>query len=271
MRCIRAVPGRKMKMTPSSVEFFGVKISLINREELKEYLIQTIYDKNRFRVVILDEKKLYSCLVHKEYRKLVNQSEIVVTSSQTVAWIVRVITGRHVPVIMPVTLFLDFMRTADEMNYTVFLFGGSKKVALETLKRIRKSFPQARIVGNYSSHIRNQEMEDVLTTIRKSSPQLFFASYSRGIKQEKWITENFHYFQNSVVTGLDNAFNVIAGRKKMPPLWIQKKEWNGFYTFLTQPYNVARLFRIAVLSLAAVCHKVRVKFGKNTKKPGGRK
>jgi N-acetylglucosaminyldiphosphoundecaprenol N-acetyl-beta-D-mannosaminyltransferase len=252
-------------MIPASVEFLGIKISLVNRDELKEFLIQTIYDKNRFRVFVLDEKKLYSCLVHKEFRKLVNQSEIVVTSSQTVSWIVRVITGKHVPVIMPVTLFLDFMRTADEMNYTVFLFGGNKKVALETLKRIRKSFPQARIVGNYSSHIRNQEMEDVLTTIRKSSPQLFFASYSRGIKQEKWITENFHYFQNSVITGLDSAFNVIAGKKKMPPLWIQKKGWNGFYTFLMQPFNIVRLFRIGVLVAVTVCHKIKVRFAKGKK------
>jgi N-acetylglucosaminyldiphosphoundecaprenol N-acetyl-beta-D-mannosaminyltransferase len=258
-------------MIPASVEFLGVKISLISREELKEFLIQTIYDKNRFRVVILDEKKLYSCLVHKEYRKLVKSSEIVVTSSQTVAWIVHVITGKHIPVIMPVTVFLDFMRTADEMNYTVFLFGGKKKVALETLKRIRKSFPQARIVGNYRSNIKNQEMEDVLTTIRKSSPQIFFASYSRGIKQEKWITENFHYFQNSVIIGQDNAFNVIAGKKKMPPLWIQKKGWNGFYTFLVQPYNVVRLFRIAVLCAVTVCHKIRVKFGKSPKGAKGQK
>lgn len=252
-------------MVPANVEFLGVKLSLINRDELKEYLIQTIYDKNRFRVIILDERKMYSCLVHREYRKLINQAEIVVTSSQTVAWMAKLLTGKTVPVIMPVTVFLDFMRTADEMNYTVFLFGGNKKVALETLKRIRKSFPQARIVGNYRSNIKNKEMEDVLTTIRKSSPQLFFVSYAKGVRQEKWITENYHYFQNSVIIGQDNAFKVIAGRKKMPPLWIQKKGWNGFYTFLTQPYNVARLYRIGVLFFAALFHKIRGKAGKGKK------
>lgn len=251
-------------MVPAHVDFLGVKISLINRDELKEYLIQIIYDKNRFRVIILDEKKMYNCLVHREYRKLIDQAEIVVTSSQTVAWMAKVLTGKTIPVIMPVTVFLDFMRTADEMNYTVFLFGGNKKVALETLKRIKKSFPQARIVGNYRSNIKNKEMEDVLTTIRKSSPQLFFISYSKGIKQEKWITENYHYFQNSVIIGQDNAFKVIAGKKKMPPLWIQKKGWNGFYTFLTHPYNVFRLCRIGILFLATICHKIRqnVKKGK---------
>lgn len=252
-------------MIPSHVDLMGVKVSLINRDELKEFLIQTIYDKNRFRVIILDERKMYHCLMKREFRKLFNQAEIVVTSSQTVAWMVKVLTGKTVPVIMPVTVFLDFMRTADEMNYTVFLFGGNKKVALETLKRIKKSFPQARIVGNYRSNIKNQEMEDVLTTIRKSSPQLFFVSYAKGIRQEKWITENYHYFQNSVIIGLDNAFKVIAGRKKMPPLWIQKKGWNGFYTFLTHPYNIIRLYRIGVLFLATIWHKLRLNPRKGSK------
>lgn len=252
-------------MLPQSVDFFGVKISLTNRDELKECLIQTIYDKERFRIIMLDEKIMFFSLFNSEIAQIIKKTEIVICASQTVAWMVKMMTGKSVQVIMPVTVYLDLMRAADEMNYTVFLFGGTKNVALETLKRIRKSFVQARIVGSYRSNIRNQELQDVLVTIRKSSPQIFIAGYGSGPKQEKWITKNFGYYQGAVTVGVGNSFKVIAGKKKMPPLWFQKKGWNGFYTTLLHPYNVVRMFRIALLVTVTLYNKLKIKFKREKK------
>ncbi len=247
-------------MIPQTAKFLSAKVSLTSREELKECLIQTVYDRERFRILVLDEKIMFFSLFNRDLQQIIARTEIVICASQTVAWMVRMITGRPVPVIMPVTLYLDIMRAADEMNYTVFLFGGTKNVAMETLKRIRKSFPQARIVGSYRSNIKSQELQDVLVTIRKSSPQIFMASYGTGPKQEKWISRNSGYYQGSIVVGVGNSFNVIAGRKKMPPIWFQKKGWNGFYTLLIHPYNIARIFRIFVLFIVTLFIKVKNKF-----------
>jgi N-acetylglucosaminyldiphosphoundecaprenol N-acetyl-beta-D-mannosaminyltransferase len=255
-------------MLPKKVNMLGVNISLANRDELKECLIQTIYDKERFRILMLDEKIMFFSLFSHEVAQIVQKSEIVICSSQTVAWMVRMLTGKTVHVIMPVTIYLDLMRAADEMNYTVFLFGGTKNVALETLKRIRKSFAQARIVGSYRSNIKNQELQDVLITIRKSSPQIFIASYGSGPKQEKWISKNFGYYQSSITVGVGNSFKVIAGRKKMPPIWFQKKGWNGFYTTLIHPYNLARNFRIIMLVIITLFYKIRNKLKRATHEAG---
>jgi N-acetylglucosaminyldiphosphoundecaprenol N-acetyl-beta-D-mannosaminyltransferase len=250
-------------MIPVSVKLLKTKVTLINRDDLKEYLIQTTYDKGKFRVLFLDEKKMFASLYNKEFQNVINNTEIVLCSSQAVGWMIKMLTGKIVPIIMPVTIFLDFMRASDEMNYTCFLFGGDKAVSGETIKRIRKSFSQARIVGNYRSNIKNKEMDDVLTTIRKSAPQIFFVSYSHSFKQEKWISDNQKSFQTSIVLGIDNAFEIIAGKQKMPPLWFQKKGWNGLYHLLTRPYDVSRLFRLAVLFLVTMYMRLFNKSGKN--------
>lgn len=246
-------------MNPASVNFLGVKVTLLGREEIKEYLVQSIYNKERFRLLFLDEHKMFTSFFRNDFKKLINESELVICSSQTVSWMIKVLTGKTVSVIMPVTVFLDYMVVADEMNYTVFLFGGKKLEAFERLKRIKKSFSQARIVGNYQSNIKNNEMLNVMTTIRKSSPQIFFASYLTGAKQEMWLSENMSYFQNSIIVGVDNAFRIIVGKKKMPPLWFQKREWNGFYTFLTHPYNLLRNFRLVSLFFITLIYKIRNK------------
>lgn len=251
-------------MIPASIKFLGVKITLFQREELKEHLIQTVYDREHFRVLFLDEHKLFSSFVNPEIKKVIQDADIVLCSSGTVAWMVKFLTGKTVPVILPVTIFLDFMRTSDEMNYSLFFFGGNTAVAGETLKRMKKSFPQARVLGSYRSNIKSKELEDVLTTIRKSSPQIFISSLGGNPKQELWLTQNQSFFPSSIVLGVDDSFRIIAGKRRMPPRFFQEKGWNGFYTFLTRPYDVVRLFRVLTLFFFTLYKKIRIQLKKDT-------
>ena len=244
-------------MIPLSIKFFGVKVSLITREELNEYLIHSIYENSVFRIIFLDEKKLFLSLFNKEFRELLLNTEVVICTSITIRWIIKFLTKKEIPIMMPVTVFLDFMRVTDDMNYTVYLFGGSKKVANENYKRIRRSFPKTRIVGYYKSKVKSKELNNVLVNIRKSSPQLLFVNLGGGWKQEKWISNSKEYYKNSIVVGVDKSFEIIAGKRKMPPLWFQEKNLNGLFYSLSKPYNIFRFFRIIVLFVVALIKKIR--------------
>ncbi|MEJ5284341.1 MAG: WecB/TagA/CpsF family glycosyltransferase [Brevinematia bacterium] len=248
-------------MTNVYLPFLEKNIVFYDREELKEFLIQSIYNKSNFRVMFLDEKKIFKALFSKEWRETILKVDIFVCSSQIVSWMIKMLTGKKIPVIMPVTVFLDFMRTSNEMNYTIFLYGGNNKVILETLRKVRKSFEGARIVGYYRANIKGKELEDVLINIRKSSPQIFFVSMKSVFKQEKWIEQNKSNFPNSIVLSLDDAFWIIAGKKKMPPLWVQKKNWNGFYRTIVAPYNIFRIVRLFVIFTYTIMKKIFTKKG----------
>lgn len=241
------------------IYFFGIRVTDITREELNEYLIQSFYEKKIFRVVFLNEKKMFNCLFNKEFRNLLLNTELVICSSVTVAWVIKFLTKKQINTIMPVTVFLDFMRASEEMNFSVYLFGGNSKIANETYKRIKKSFPKVRIVGYYRSHLKQKELEKVLITIRKSSPNIFFASLGNGWKQEKWLTQKKEFISNSIILGLDNSFKIIAGKKKMPPIWFQEKNLNGLYYSLLEPYNIFRFFRIIVIIIATFIRKLKKK------------
>ena len=240
--------------------FLQKSVVFYERNELKEYLIQTLYNRSNFRLIFIDEKKVFKAFFSKEWREILYKADILVCSSQIVSWMIKVLNGKKVPLIMPVTIFLDFMRVSDEMNYTIFLYGGDNTVIIETLKKIKKSFPGSRIVGYYRSNIKGKELEDVLTNIRKSSPQIFFVSMNSVFKQEKWIDENRTFFMGSIVVSLDDTFWIIAGKKKMPPLWVQKNNIVGLYRIVKEPYNIFRFFRIFVIFFYTVYHRF---FGKD--------
>lgn len=236
--------------------FLQKNMVFYEREELKEYLIQTLYNKSSFRLMFLNERKVFKAIFSKKWREILSKIDIMVCSSQIVAWMIWVLNGKRVPVIMPVTIFLDFMRVSDEMNYTLFLFGGDNNVIIETIKKLRKSFPGSRIVGYYRSNIKGKELSDVLINIRKSSPQIFFVSMKSPFKLERWIEENKKEFSNMVIVSVDNAFWIIAGKQKMPPLWVQKKNLNGLYRTITAPYDILRICRLFFLFSYTIIQKL---------------
>ena len=243
-------------MIPLPVKFFGLKVTPIDRDTLREHLIQTLFEKGKFRAIILDEKKLFHTIFNKQFREIVNSAEIVLCASQTVRWVAKLFTKKKVPIILPVTLMLDLLRASEEMSYTIFLFGGNRQISSLTLNVIRKSFPQVRIVGNYPSNISAEELENVQIAIRKSAPQIFFAGLNGGTKQEMWLTEQAPNLTNSVIVGADDAFRVIAGRQQMPPIWVQQKEWTGVYRILRNPFNFARIFRIFIIVIVSIYRKI---------------
>ncbi|MGC8765641.1 MAG: WecB/TagA/CpsF family glycosyltransferase [Brevinematia bacterium] len=236
--------------------FLKRDVVFYGRDELKEHLIQTLYNKSNFRLMMLDEKKAFKALFSKEWKGILSKTDIFVCASQMVAWMVRMLCDKKIPVVMPVTVFLDFMRVSNEMNYTIFLYGGDNGVIIETVKKIRKSFPGSRIVGYYRANIKGKEEEDVLVNIRKSAPQIFFVSMNSVFKQERWIEQNRNAFAASVIVSVDNSFWIIAGKKKMPPLWVQKKNLNGLYKILVSPYNLLRIFRLLVLFFYTVVKRI---------------
>lgn len=247
-------------MVPISVKFSGVKITLQNREELKEFVIQCIYDEERFRIIMLDERKLFHSYFDEEFRNIIKNAEVVLCSSKTVAWAAKLLTKKEVPIILSVTLLLDMMRAADEMNYTVFLYGGNAETNKEATKRIRRSFPNARIVGNYHSRIKDKELDDVLVAIRKSSPQLFLVNLDSGKKQEKWIEQYKKYFSNSIIVGVDDAFKIISGRRKMPPIWVQQKGLTGVFRFISNPLDIPRFFRVIAIFFVTLYKRIFKRF-----------
>jgi len=239
-------------MLPVSIPFLTAKISLFGRDDLREYLVQTIYEKNRFRIMILDEKKLFASLFSREMRRIIQQTEVVLCGSRVIAWSIRLLTGRHVDVVYPITILLDLLRIADEMQYSLYLLGGDKKVANEASKRIRRSFPNVRLLGYYTNQLNPKQWLDVLISVRKACPQIFVVSFPNSVYQEMWITKNFSYFSQSIILGIDISLDIFAGYKKMSVVWDEKRGWKNI-GFSLRPLT---WFRQLVIILASLWAKI---------------
>lgn len=231
----------------SEYKIFKVKVTDVSRDEWRNYLYDRFHHKKYARIIILTEKKFFHALFNRELLETINQAEVVLCASSLVSWFSYHMYGKVIKPALAVTYVLDALSVASECQSMVSFYGSTKNILFMTVKKVSKSFQGIRIVSAYPEKIALKEMGKVFIAIRKTAANLGLFNLGNDKYQELWINKNFALFKNGVVIGCDDSFEIIAGRKSVPPLSMQDKGMLGLYEILTHPFNIAKMFRFCVL------------------------
>ena len=134
--------------------------------------------------------------------------------------------------------FMEYVMKNSSHEYSHFLFGGSKICLQELINNLTKLNPNINIAGRYSPPFRlwDESDQNVFTNkIKEANPDIIWVALG-GIKQEEWIIENKHRFNKGVFIAIGDAFELLAGRRKWVPKWVEKVGMTWFYR-LTQGAN----------------------------------
>jgi len=138
---------------------------------------------------------------------------------------------------------------AAEEGYSVFFFGAEEGVAAETARRMQERFPDLRVAGSYSpprGYMDNaEENEKALQAVQAAAPQILFTALSSPA-QEKWLHRHRDRLGVPIMIGVGGAFNMITGREKRAPQWIQRLGMEGLYRFAQRPREIGRRIVINV-------------------------
>lgn len=244
-------------MTFSEYAVFGVKITDISRDEWRNYLYDRFHHKKFARIIILTEKKLFQALFNKELMETINQASLVLCSSSLISWLVYRMYARSIKPVLAVTYVLDALTVASECKSTVSFFGSSKPILFATVHKANKSFVGIRVVSAYPAKIALKEQANVFIAIRKAAATMGLFNLGNSKQQEIWINQNFVLSQNGVVIGSDDSFEIIAGKKRVPPFNFQDRGWLGLYALLSNPFNIAKIFRFIVIYLFFLVWKIK--------------
>ncbi len=179
----------------------------------------------------------------KTYRAISQSAFINLPAAKGIRWIARFFKF-DLPEIIPASQFvLNLFRVAQAKEYTVFFIGSDSK-ALEKLQvNFTRSFPRLRITGKHHGHLKGAAKEKVVAALQKTDPHIILLSL--GFRKEMaWIRENKEYLKNCLLINLNGALDIMAGRKKRAPDFIEKAHMTWFWQSINRPYHWYRLLAI---------------------------
>jgi N-acetylglucosaminyldiphosphoundecaprenol N-acetyl-beta-D-mannosaminyltransferase len=141
-------------------------------------------------------------------------------------------------------MLLACSQLAAHRGYRVFLLGAGPGVADEAAAVLRAQFPGLCIVGTCAPRV--DEMTDqteIIEIIREARPDLLFVAFGAP-KQDKWIDLHREHLGVPVCMGVGGAFDMLSGRLRRAPLWMQRGGLEWLYRMMQEPTRLWKRYLI---------------------------
>ncbi|MDR7433906.1 MAG: WecB/TagA/CpsF family glycosyltransferase [Armatimonadota bacterium] len=225
------------------VHLLGVRIDLLSMEEAVARIEQFIQDGSPHHVVTADASAILRAYEDPRFREILGNASLVVPDGIGVVWAARLF-GRHVPERVPgVELVERLCALSAEKGYTVFLLGAAPGVAEEAARVLSTRYPGLRVVGTHHGYFRPEEEEGILARIQGNRPHLLFVAL--GVPaQEAWIARHRDILGVPVSIGVGGSFDVLSGRLRRAPRWMQRLGLEWLFRLLQEPWRWRRILAL---------------------------
>ncbi|WP_269473130.1 WecB/TagA/CpsF family glycosyltransferase [Pseudoalteromonas sp. A25] len=183
--------------------------------------------------VVVNVAKLVNMRKDKTLADSVRHCDIINIDGMGVVWGARLL-GHDVPErVAGVDLFHNLNAMAEKEGLSVFYLGAKQEVVDETAWKMRKTHPDLKIAGVHHGYFWDDE-EAVVNLIKKSGAQLLFVAITSP-KKENFINKWQDKLGVKFVMGVGGTFDVVAGKVKRAPVWMQKAGLEWLYRVLQEP------------------------------------
>lgn len=252
LRCL--CPRAPAEGCPEEIEMFDVHLDPLTMEEALERATSFIRDGTPHLIVTSDTSAIVRAQEDEELRTIINQADLATMDGQGVVLCARLLNfpvGTRVP---GVDMMMRLCEICAQLDQPIALLGALPGVAEEAARRLEQRYPGLQVVYHHDGYFTPEEEPEIVAAIREARPAVLFVAM--GIpKQEKWIHRHMDELQVPVCMGVGGSLDVIAGRVKRAPEWMQRWGLEWLYRTALEPRRLPRLAalpRLFFMSLRAV-------------------
>jgi N-acetylglucosaminyldiphosphoundecaprenol N-acetyl-beta-D-mannosaminyltransferase len=178
-----------------------------------------------------------------------------------VVWAARML-GFAVPErVAGVDLFDDLLAMAARRGFPVFLLGGTPEVVQATAKIVAQRHPALIVSGYHHGYFWDDE-QAVVDKIGASGARLLFVAITSP-KKENFINRWRAQLGVDFVMGVGGTFDVVAGKVRRAPVWMQRCGFEWLYRVIQEPGRMWRRYLTTNLKFAGLLFKTMLRKSNN--------
>ncbi|MBR9884886.1 MAG: WecB/TagA/CpsF family glycosyltransferase [Oceanospirillales bacterium] len=151
--------------------------------------------------------------------------------------------GHDVPErVAGVDLFHELLAMSARKGYSVYLLGAKEEIVAETARRAQLLYPGLKLAGFHHGYFWDDE-QAMVDKVRESGAQLLFVAITSP-KKENFINRWRDQLGVSFVMGVGGTFDVVAGKVKRAPLWMQRWGLEWLYRVIQEPKRMWKRYLV---------------------------
>ena len=245
----------------NKITFMGIQIHSISMDHTIREIEQSILNNAFCQHVVVNVAKVVNMRSNDCLRKSVQSCDMVNIDGMGVVWGAR-FCGHTVPErVAGVDLFHNLITMSANRDFPVFLLGATEEVLVKTVDTLKTKNPNLKIAGYHHGYFWDEE-EAIVEKIQQSGAKLLFVAITSP-KKENFINKWQDSLGVNFVMGVGGTFDVVAGKVKRAPVWMQNYGLEWLYRVIQEPGRMWKRYLITNSKFAYLLIKEKFKIKNN--------
>lgn len=222
---------------PDTVNVLGTPLCVTSYEDFSLFCHDRVKQSGVFSVDFTNTQIVTMRRTEASFRGLTESVDYFVPDGMPLIWYMnRAEAGMQDRVYGPTFLRECLIRTKSE--YTHYFLGGSKECLARLCERSLERNPGLTICGTHDGYFCEDQEEGMVAEINELAPDFIWVGLGTP-KQQAWINRWKPKIKRGAILAVGYAFDVNAGTKADPPLWMQRFGLGWAFRLATEPKRLA--------------------------------
>ncbi len=225
------------------VNILGLPVDRLSLSQTIEKIEDFIASRKPHRLVVVNAAKIVKARKDAALKHIIETADLIGPDGVPVVWLSRLL-GRKLPGRVNGTDLMEkLFEVAAQKHYRIFFFGATEEVIQNTVKIAQEKYHGLQVAGFRNGYFSAEEEPEIIRTIRRSKADILFVGFGSP-KKEFWIAKHLKDLNVPIVHGVGGSFDVVAGKTKRAPVWMQNFGLEWFYRLLQEPGRMWKRYLI---------------------------
>lgn len=216
----------------------SVPVDVLDMEQTLNIIHQSIAEKRSIHHVVVNAAKIVYARKNLALMESIVNCDIINADGQAVKWASQFLNKPLPMRVAGIDLMQNLVASASERKHKIFFLGAREEIVKKVVDIYKSSYGDKIIAGYRNGYFKEDDEMAIAKQIAQSKADILFVAMSSP-KKEFFLNNYKNVINVPFIMGVGGSFDVIAGKVKRAPKWMQESGLEWFYRVLQEPKRMA--------------------------------
>ena len=226
------------------IQFLNIYVDILTMQDTLNLVEKSISKKNQIHHTVVNAGKIVNMQANNQLRKSVINADIINVDGQGVFWALKLHRKKIQERVAGIDLMEKLVDISYKKGYRCFFLGAKEDVLLNLISKYKENYSND-IIGGYRNGYFNESDElNIVKQINNSKSNILFVAITSP-KKEIFLNKYKKELKNvNFIMGVGGSFDVISGKIKRAPLWMQNLGLEWFFRLIQEPKRMWKRYLV---------------------------
>ena len=225
-------------------KFLNIPIDALTMIETLEKVDSAITLNKQIHHTVVNAGKVVLMQTDKELEKSVVEADIINADGKAIVWAANLLGHKLPERVSGIDLMEQLVLRSFEKGYKCFFFGATEEVVTKLVNIYKMQYSEDMIAGYRNGYFKKEDEDEIALQIAESGANILFVAITSPKKEIFLNTYKNKLTNVNFIMGVGGSFDVIAGKVKRAPLWMQNSGLEWFYRVVQEPKRMWKRYLV---------------------------